>query len=268
MNYSEFSKDIDKTSFGLIKKAAGMLVSQLLGPLTTATDPFFRKKMGARYFNLFHWLGGIALWAFATWYDKHSDSFIGDVVGFFGYYKTATWFELHHYMWPGIVLTVLFALWGFASISDNWARETSGEIWHSMSRGVSGDGKEDRDLDWMITMIIVVPLFIFTPFCGVLYLVSRILSGMFSELERKRAYNRYLDAMDAQIEANFLERTLLQGASPKDNYGLYGLLPGKYEGKHRANIAKAGAGGDLDLFGADKVTIETTAVKVTPQNLQ
>jgi len=254
MNYDAFSQDIDKTSFGLMKKAAGMLVSQLLRPLTTATEPFFRTKMGARYFNGFHYLGGIALWVFATWYDHHSDSFSAIVAGFFGFHRTATWFNASHCYLLGIALTVLFTLLGGVSVLDNWERKKTGVIWHSMSRGKSLWGTENKDRDWFWTTVVVFLLFLFTPFCGLLFLVSRILSEMFSELERKRAYRRYLDVMDAQIEANFLEDAMVYGTLPEENCGLYGPLPEKYEGKHRENIAKAVTGGDIDLFGKDKVT--------------
>jgi len=199
----------------------------------TATDPFFRKNMGERYFTpirvVISTAGWFALFQGASFFrfilsDKQSVSFwLGYCVEFF------------------ILLAYIGA--SLRSLNDIKRRRASGELWHSKSRGESIFGTENTKRDLIIEgAIFLVLMFVSIPH-ALFFLLSRLMSYAADAMAQAAIYNRYLDIQDATIEAEFMERVLRGGLPPRKTAGLYGPLSRSITGERRANIARIVTGG-------------------------
>jgi len=252
----------------------GTLVTTILSPLTTATEPLFRKKLGERYFHFGSVIGGGSLWGFAIWFGSSNGSIFKGYSTIYGWKIGSFLRDFDGNLWLGIPLIVLFMLLGVTEIQETIKRQQAGELWHSRSRGESRFGSENAIRDGIIKVALGLVLLMFATMVGVMFIASWFLREKFSELERKRAYSRYLDAVDAQIEANFLFGAMLNATPPGENYGLHAPLPKGFTGKYRENIARAGSGMELPpLFDGQQPIREASPnletpviVHATPQN--
>jgi len=156
----------------------------------------------------------------------------------------ARWLATHDVSgWVGAAVVILFCFLAWLNINAVSGRQTSGQTWHSMSRGESLYGSENSTRDRAITVVTSLILFSVAPFVGLLFGLSRFFSRYLIVQEQKSVYARYLDAMDAKLEAEHLERALRDGVPPRTTEGLYNPLPKRFTGEHRANVARVVAGG-------------------------
>ena len=241
MNYERRNDHLDKkiTDFNL--KLFDLIFGVLYKPLGTATEPFFRKNLGARYFTMTSAIFGVMLWMFAASLGKifsssAPESFSG--VGALAKFGAPDFLG-------GIVAGVFFVL-ATVNIAASWVQQNEGINWHSLSRGQCLWGIESPWLDAGISIVAGALLLKFTPITGLLFVASRIISWSMVHKERRSIYARYLDVMDAKIEAEHLEVALRDGAPPKLTEGLYGPLPKRIKGQHRATVARIVAGGHPD----------------------
>lgn len=249
MNYDRLNDHLDKKIIDFNLKAMGFLSSLLFKPLATATDPFFRKNLGERYFTGFSAFFGAVLWFLAGRLGSVADPVLETVamqVNSRPLFAFIEWANRHHLSsWIGWIVLIAFAFLAWSNLNASSKRQISGEPWHSMSRGESIWGREDRARDlWIVGIVGLLLLLLCAP-VGLLFLVSRVLSYHLIAQEQASIYARFLDARDAQIENDHLMRALDVGAPPRLTEGLYGPLHKKFKGDHRKNIARVAASGGI-----------------------
>jgi hypothetical protein len=243
----ELNKTLDKSMVDFNLKALAMLGTIFYKPLATASDPFFRKKMGERYFTGFSMVMGGILWLVAGRLSGWTDSLLqvfAATVNCVPLFRFATWLNEHNF---GSVISLCVAAIFFGLAKLNLAatqqRQATGERWHSMSRGESLFGSENSNRDFIITCLVGLPLLVFAVPVGVLFIVSRGLSLHLVAQEQASVYARFLDHRDKEIEDIHFGRALKEGVPPQLTEGLYGPLPERFKGEHRKNVAWVAAGG-------------------------
>lgn len=228
-------------------KMAGLMATLLVRPLALATDVFFRRDFGERYFTPNSALVSTLLWGLAAnmgWlYDSGSNVVAGWVYGA-GFQKLGHWIYHHNYthrIGTGIlVIQGILCVWNYMKIR---ARVASGNPWYSMSRGGSVFGTENQFRDIALAVVITVILGVFAENIAVLFIVSRIISYQIEARQQALFYNQYLDAVDAKIQAENLQRALDKGEPPSFTGGLFCPLPNAIKGEHRKRVARVVAGG-------------------------
>jgi hypothetical protein len=83
--------------------------------------------------------------------------------------------------------------------------------------------------------------------------VALLVSYQVEASQQAAFYNRYLDAMDAKVQAKYLRRALDKGEPPDDTDGLYCPLSKAFKGEYRQRVARVVAGGPFDASVADAV---------------
>jgi len=247
MNHEELYKSLDRQILNFNYKAIGFLATIFMKPLATASDPFFRINMGERYFtHISHGLGTI-LWGVATWLTYLSEDKMASIAREFHFDSLASLLQegaqIHVPFWTAVGMMVLFFIVGSFSVGANYYRQVKGVTWHSMSRGISIWGSEDKVRDTIILIFLSAALLIIAPAVGALFLISRLFSLLLIAQEQARIYARYLDAIDAAIESDLLEAALRDGAPPSINNGIYCPLPRRFKSPHRDKVARVAAGG-------------------------
>jgi hypothetical protein len=234
-HFDKLSDTLDHKMLDFNLKLLGVLSAILFKPAAVATEPFFRKNMGERYFTYTNavlasliWLGLMAL--------SKLFSFAGELD--FEPGRTAS----HAEVIGGLFQAVFLVLAG-ANLAAARQRQKKGIRWHSMCRGESLFGSEGPIRDWIITVVVVVVLFKFhAALFAAFFLLSRIFSEYLEQQRQRSRYNRYLDIMDAQIESEHLQQTLAKGPAPMVTDGIYCPLPGSFQGEHREKVARVVAG--------------------------
>jgi hypothetical protein len=166
-----------------------------------------------------------------------------------GWYKTAEF--LGKLDLSGKLAWLFVFAYGFLAMKNftaRFKREARGIAWHSMSRGESLFGSENRWRDIGITVGAIMFLNIFAPPIGFLFFVSRCAAGYLYKKQQASLYARYLDAMDAKIEGEYLEKALRDGDPATATMGIYGPLPKRFVGEHRANVARGAAGAPVRIM--------------------
>ena len=224
---------LDKKMLDFNLKALAFLASVLFRPAAVATEPFFRKNMGERYFNYtYAVLGGMLWWGvalcnkmFAGIWDQAAEGKVGTAETIGGFFQLA------------------FLILAASNISAAIQRQKKGIRWHSMCRGESLFGRESTLRDWIITVLVVVVLYkLHTVVIAAFFLLSRVFCQYLENQRQQALYNRYLDIMDAQIDSEYLQQTLAKGPAPVVTDGIYSPLPGRFQGEHREKVARVVAG--------------------------
>ena len=231
--FDKLSDTLDNKMLDFNLKMLGVLGAILFKPAAVATEPFFRKNMGERYFTytnavvagMIWWGVGVLNKLFAGTWRFESESTVGHAEAVGGF------------------IDVVFLILAAANISAARQRQKKGIRWHSMGRGESLFGSESPIRDWIITVLVAVVLYklhagIFAAF----FLLSRVFSEYLEQQRQQALYNRYLDIMDAQIESEYLQQTLAKGPAPMLTDGIYHPLPGHFKGEHREKVARVVAG--------------------------
>jgi hypothetical protein len=247
----DLNKSVDNKILDFNFKAVGFLAAVFYKPLATASDPFFRKNMGERYFTSTSLGLGAFLYLAASACSKLTDGLFQLLAKalnqdfLVGLLEQASKYYVSTLV--GAAVTLAFFVLGRMNLRAVARRQATGEVWHSMSRGESITGQENPTKDRNFLVLVAIILFCLAPLVGLLFVVSRILSLSLVAKEQASIYARYLDAMDAKISAEYLERALRDGEPPRITQGLYGPLPAHFKGQHRANVAHLGAGGGVPV---------------------
>jgi len=270
MTYDKLTDQLDKKLLDIQFKAFALFAALLLKPLSTATDPFFRKNLGERRFSWSSIYFGFFLWLLSSLVSNLVGPVGADLTGYVGLQRLAVWIRAHDYSRSlgGIIGGVFFVL-GCMNIAATRLRQQNGAVWHSMSRGESRFGREDYWRDIRISVLAAVCLFALATPVGLLFVLSRFLSYFLEAKEQQSVYARYLDAMDAKLEAQHLEIALRDGVPPKTTEGIYGPLPKRFTGEHRANVARAGAGAAVRIaMLEDQVAAAPASIPAGPRTQQ
>jgi hypothetical protein len=112
-----------------------------------------------------------------------------------------------------------------------------------MSRGTS----RWKGLTVWVLVAAVVVLLIFNPFAAIFLAVSYGMSAKIAGEEDAAIYGRYLDALDAQVEKEYLKKAIL-GQCPKEITQLSHPLPESMNSDVRENMASAAVGGPVKII--------------------
>jgi hypothetical protein len=250
MTYDKLTDKLEGKLLDSNLKALGMFFRLIVKPLGLATEPFFRKNFGERYFTGDSFFVCILLWIIATKGSSWAQFGPTPVAAFvynLGFRDIGTWIYRHDYSSKvGALVICAYGLLGGLSLQSIHGRRRGGKMWHSMSRGESLFGSENKLRDFCLAAAAILVLSTFAPAVGFLFLLSRFASYHFAAKQQAILYARYLDAMDAKIEAEFLQPSLDRGEPPVVTEGLYCPLPKTFQGEHRARIARVVTGGPFD----------------------
>jgi len=250
MNYDKLTDELDKKMLDFNLKMTGFLATLLVKPLALATDVFFRKDFGERYLTPNSAVVSILLWVAASVYASHEtgrDNPILQGLWALGLHEIAQWISEHDYAKTiGWIMVIASGFMVVRNLTQTRARTTTGHMWYSLSRGASIFGNENKTRDLMIAAMSVGILCLFAPTLALLFAVSRIVSYQVESSQQNAFYSRYLDAMDAKIQAEYLQRALDKGEPPDNTEGLYCPLPKSFKGEHRQRVARVVAGGPFN----------------------
>lgn len=146
MTSEKLNDHFDKKIADFNLKALAFIGGIFLKPLATASDPFFRKNLGERYFTgVSASLAGI-LWLLAALLGKVTENLfpmVASALSSESLFNFSEWANrLHLAYWVGLIVFVAYVVLAAKNAIASSKRQTSGEVWHSMSRGkVSGAAK-------------------------------------------------------------------------------------------------------------------------------
>ena len=228
-------------------KMVGLIATLLVKPLALATDVFFRKDFGERYLAQNSAALALILWGLAPKLALLWGQGLNPLLQLIydaGLHKIAYWFYRHDCTNAfGFLIGCAYGFMAVRNITQTRRRSASGQIWYSMSRGGSVFGVENQSRDLLLAFGAIVILGLFAPSLGLLFFISRIVSYQVEASQQAAFYNRYLDAMDAKVQAEYLQRALDKGEPPDDTDGLYCPLPKAFKGEYRQRVARVVAGG-------------------------
>jgi hypothetical protein len=229
------------------KKGAAIIFNKFKLFLSTASDPFFRKDMGERYFSHESLVGGVGIWILATIIalvlpDVRSVAPL--ICEPAGLYRLEHLFQ--HWLPPlatGGLLVLFYWKFGLESLALMQKYRAEGTAYHSMSRGVLRSEKDGR----LMGIAIVVLLLLFNLPAGVLFIASYMMSAKITSEQEAAIYSRYLDALDQKIEQEYLENAILGKCPPEITY-LTHPLPADMNPELRSNIAAAAVGKPVKII--------------------
>jgi hypothetical protein len=227
---SNFTKKTATTFFGKFKRQ-----------LSTASEPFFRKEMGERYFGGENLVGGAAIWFGVTCFVLMFPSFRSTTTPIFnlmGLYGIGQLF--HHWMTVFLVggaLVFFHVKFGMESLAAMRKYRAEGTAYHTQSRGIPRWGRNNIYAGIAIALV----LFVFIPPAGLLFVISCAASAKLASEQEAAIYSRYLDALDQKIEQEYLENAIL-GKCPTEITQLRKPLPLDMNSELRNNIAAAAVG--------------------------
>ena len=251
---TDYEKLTDKLGGKLLDfnlKMMGLGATLLVKPLALATDVFFRKDFGERYLTNNSAAVAAILWTMAALYGSYlvwpGNNPVLEVIDMAGFHKLSWWFHGHDFTKTlGWIIAIPYMCMAGRNVIQARRRSASGQIWYSMSRGASVFGVESQPRDLLLAFGAVVILGLFAPSLALLFFISRLVSYQLEASQQTALYNRYLDAMDAKIQAEYLQRALDKGEPPGFTDGLYCPLPKDFKGEYRQRVARVVAGGPFD----------------------
>jgi hypothetical protein len=239
---------VDNALSSLAKKTASSTWDKFKRFLSTASEPFFRKDMGERYFNSESLTGGAAIWGGATLLALLVPGLSSVTILFeaSGLYKLAHLFHFCQF-WPltivsGGLLVFFHIKFGLQSLGLMGLYRAQGTAYHTQSRGVARWG-DDKGF---VPFAIIAALFLFDMPAGILFVVSISLSAKLASEQQAAIYARYLDALDQKIEQEYLENAIL-GKCPTEITQLHKPLAADMNSDLRNNIAAAAVGKSVKI---------------------
>jgi hypothetical protein len=250
MEESFYSKEVDKALMGLIKggvigggkRAAAEIGSGIKRMLAGGTEPFFRREMGERHLahNIISY--GMFLWFLTT----IATLFTGSLIGWFLPERFRGVAEM--FMVVGVVLSVGVLVNFVKCCNENIKRlrefRAQRKPYHSRSRGKPRWNPLD---ELKIRIGASAVLILFAPVTGIAFVVSMFVTAGLVADQEAAVRSAYLDALDSQIEGQFLQDALL-GKHPTENTYLYKPLPESMDAEMREDIAAAYVGKPVTIL--------------------
>jgi hypothetical protein len=241
-----FAKNLFKAS---AKRSAAEIGSKIFKMLQTSTEPFFRREMGERHFGPGAVAAGYTLWSLSALASGLFGMFFGKAYGVMSF----------------IVGFGMVGAFGYFA-EENKKRlgefRVEGKTYHSRSRGQSR--LADPATEATIKMLGGLALLFLAPVTGVSFIASLIISANLVAQQQAALHDRYLDALDAQIEGEFLQDALLGKCPPEITY-LYKPLPPTLKPELREDIAAAAVGKPVKIVAQAP---KATRPAATPTPLQ
>ena len=209
------------------KYAAGRAYGWFKIALRTASEPFFRKNMGDRYYSAESFSNGFMLWGFGTIIQ----CFILSLR-----FHDSPWLSYLAVI-SGVGMCVANFYLGGQSVRFMVQIRNSGEIYHSMSRGKPWLQRDN----YTIGVCIVIVLAFTNQVVCALFIAALAMNSKLRAEQQAAIYSRYLDSLDQKAEEEYLEDALLDKCPVELTY-LSEPLPTKYNSSVRENIAAAVVG--------------------------
>ena len=223
-------QSIENATDNFIRRGIGAVTPKILKVMATATEPFFRVNMGQRYMDVGTIMGGALMWlltavACAGMGAAYANKTVSGAIG--------------------IIITVFFIVLAWQDRQNATQRHLDGKPRHSFSRGEPRNKERQQEVFIEVSVACALGLFA-TPAASIFFL-SRLMSHIAVLKQQEAFFSRYLDAIDAKIEAEQLE-TALMGDSPAADTYLYRPLPKSLPPEMRKNIAAAAAGNTVRVL--------------------
>lgn len=208
--------------------------------MATASEPFFRKEMGERYFSSTNLFVGTSVWAGGTLLAM-SFSFIRSP---FTYISAVGFENFSRFLGSGFVTFLVGAVmvglslyWGTENLRKMLAYREDCIAYHTRSRGTPRWGGDNGKVFLLMSGV----LFIFNFPVFVLFMFSHGLATKLAAERDAAIYSRYFDILDQQIEKEYLEKAIL-GQCPTEITQLSSPLPQNLKEQYRKNVAAAATG--------------------------
>jgi hypothetical protein len=238
---------INNAIAALGKKTAATLFGSLKIALSTAGDPLLRKNMGERYLSGGHYVGGSAIWVGSTLLALASPSLrsaAAIVCNMTNSYRAASFFASGWFtLLVGGALVLLHNKYCVENLRLMARYRAEGTAYHTQSRGIPRWGGDSI----LVGMGITAALFLFDLPAGVLFVISCSMSAKLAAEQQAAIHSRYLDALDAKIEQEYLEEAIL-GQCPTEITQLCKPLPTNMNSDLRKNIAAAAMGKPVKII--------------------
>jgi hypothetical protein len=250
---------MDNALNAMTKKAASTFWGKFKKQLSTASEPLFRKDMGERYLPAGNLQCGCLIWILATaialcFPSCRSAAAILCKALHWGSLASVFQFWLFTLATGAMLASANFA-YGNESIALMAKYRADGTAYHTMSRGIPRWGENQT----LVAIGITAVLFLFDLPAGILFLASCGMSAKLAAEQQAAIYARYLDALDAKIEQEYLESAIL-GQCPTEITQLHKPLPPDMNADLRANIAAAAVGKPAKIVAkAPKPKVQTLA---------
>jgi hypothetical protein len=229
----------------LAKKTAASFWGNFKRLLSTASEPLLRKEMGERYLSAEAGAGGVIIWTLSTLlalYVPELRSVAPTILESFHWYALARLFtHWESTLAVGGLLVFLSFKFSKESLSLMTKYRADGLAHHTQSRGVPR-----WDNFPMMPLWIIVALFLFDLPAGILFVASMGMSSKIAAEQQAAIYARYLDALDAKIEQEYLENAIL-GKCPAEITQLHKPLSAALNEDLRKNIAAAAVGKSVKI---------------------
>jgi hypothetical protein len=249
-----FGDQFEKAIWSFNKSVGKRIVSELgaaIGQMVASgAEPFLRRDLGERHLTPTAMMFGLGCWAFSGVLS----CCLGYLLAFFG----------HPYLFlTSFFVTPAMCASYFALVSENTEslrRFRAADVtYHSRSCGRPRWGNKNA----LVISLIVVVLFLTAPIMAFVFLVSMGMCITLAAQQQTALYERYFDALDAQIEGEFLQDAIL-GKCPPEITNLYKPLPASLKPELRENIAAAAVGKPVKLVARPpraKATTPTPGVQ-------
>jgi len=241
---SDPGRMVNDAIIGLTRHTAGAVAPRIMKGLAIASEPFFRVNMGQRYLDSGARTTGLVLWLAAAvlsfFFGGLCTQWTANLLRQEWLWNFAAAYGQYVPLGIGLGFGAIFLLLAASDQNTALLRHFDGGTpRHSMSRGEPRI--KDKTTQEFVVVLMALFFLAFAMPVGFLFCVSRVFCGLSEAKQQEAIFTRYLDAIDAQIEAEQLESALL-GNSPPENTYLYKPLPEKFQGDLRTNIAAAAVG--------------------------
>ena len=244
MNENQLTDQVTKGITKGVSQIAAAVFFFVFYSASAATDLFYRRGFGLRFFTPFRALIGYAGWYIATAIGARREADI----------FSAPLEEPTRILVVFPIISTLYLVAAVFHLREIRARVNSGEIWHSRCRGVRIWGVENPYRDMAIDAVVAGGLWLLLPAWAIFYAVSRAMGYAADTVAANQFYNRLLDIRDAKIEAEHMEAALRQSTS------LYSQLPRHLRDTEKQNIVRVVVGSrpeDLQPENRAAVSTET-----------
>jgi len=223
------------------------LMMLLARPFVLVTQVLFRRDLGERYFDILQAMLSLVLIVAATAATVATSGPTSSVVPQYGAYGEVhyqTQINADSRTTPayaiGIVWVVAFlaaSAWHFRVAIPR--RYRNGIMWHSRSDGVPRLPAITESLEVVILIALTVLAYWFKLEGFAVLLTFSVLTTIMSNAKKKaELYNRVLDAIDGQIESEWLGKAIEERLTPKNAHGLDATLPVYVSDAYRQKVAK------------------------------
>jgi hypothetical protein len=248
------------------KKAALAVMSSFKRALSTASEPFFRKGLGERYFTSESHDGGMQVWFVGTiasgviaWMGM--GTIAGRLAELIGLPTTAK--SLNEWGVPAIT-GILFITY-YSQLCQENAKylqqfRKQGTPYHSMSRGTVRWNEKNVYL----FVAIIAGLLLFNIGVFVLFWIAVGLAKKIANEQEAVIYSRYLDAIDERLENKFMKEALLGRTEPGQTYLARPLSEKKYIPEVREQIADAWTRGSMVIVAKPRRSGQPAVAKNNP----